>query len=55
MRNYLHYSPEFNSFVVMGRKYKKWYRNAFVRGLDFYKVKGFTPLVFIAVDDFGFM
>lgn len=46
---YLHYAPEFDELVVMERKYKSFWRDAFRNGL-----KGKTKHVFIAKGDFGF-
>jgi hypothetical protein len=46
---YLHYAPEFNELVVMSKKYKSFWRDAFKNG-----AKGKAKLVFIVKDDFGF-
>lgn len=50
MRDYLHYCPEFDCLVVMTRKYKRYYRDAFTVG----PAKGTVMLVFITRGDFGF-
>ena len=46
---YLHYVPEFDELVVMEKRYKDFWRDAFKPG-----AKGKTKHVFIMRGDFGF-
>lgn len=48
-KQYLHYVPEFDELVVMAKKYKSFFRDAFVNG-----AKGRTIHIFICTGDFGF-
>jgi hypothetical protein len=50
MRDYLHYCPEFDTLVVMTKRYTSYYRDAFTVG----PAKGRVKLVFIMLGDFGF-
>lgn len=54
-RNYLHYVPEFDTLVVMEKKYTSFHRDAFLPPNTPKRLaKGRTPHVFLGCDDFGF-
>jgi hypothetical protein len=49
MRQYLHYVPEFDELVIMERKYKWFWRDAWING-----AKGKVRHFFICCGDWGF-